>query len=654
MKKLLLLTAGAFATVLSSAMIMKMYYPDGTTQRFNIDDVNKVSYEGNASSRKMVVEYASHTDTLPVVADSVVFTNDEIHTANGHEYVDLGLSYYWATNNVGASDYTLGGKFAWAEIEPSDDLEYRWKSSFDGNKLNEQSGKGFVIQHRHKYTERSIGCVFTDFDIRYTNGGLLKSLLAEDDAAFVKWGPMWSTPSADAWQELLDNCTFKYYEDYQGQSGYLVTSKVPGFEGQSVFFPVEIGMVQDNSGEYHPYEHSIYWTNTLEPSADYYGIYSYGVCFPTPDSKFFGSSLPNTMWSLFSKNMAAHVRPVIHKRMADKYGLKSAGSVQKYQVVYLNSDKSSIMEVEEVAEGKAAIGKGDFMQKIVKPQENLVFNRWSADLSSVERSLSVYPVFVVDTANTYYKVRILCPDTMIWYDQTEKENRTLLPGSPYDSVYVREGEDVPSDWLEKVRYRWAKGYNVKHDLKLTNLHANLDITFDRVVFKDYSEPKGDHRYVDLGLSVNWASGNLSDDVNVSKDSLKKCLWTDDIATKQWGDDWRLPTKEEFQELIDNCYIDRVNGVFNEDGVIDYSVGVAGYLFTSKVPGYEGRSIFLPAREMIVNCGPAPERLELSGVYLTSSKGEDGESFYLFDGEGVSILDYYDIRGWGFLRAVTAK
>ncbi|MBQ4035895.1 MAG: hypothetical protein II623_10615, partial [Paludibacteraceae bacterium] len=136
--------------------------------------------------------------------------------------------------------------------------------------------------------------------------------------------------------------------------------------------------------------------------------------------------------------------------------------------------------------------------------------------------------------------------------------------------------------------------------------------------------------------------------------LKKCLWTDDIATKQWGDDWRLPTKEEFQELIDNCYIDRVSGVFNEDGVIDYSVGVAGYLFTSKVPGYEGRSIFLPAREMVVNCGPAPERLELSGVYLTSSKGEDGESFYLFGGEGVSILDYYDIRGWGFLRAVTAK
>ena len=71
MKKLLLLTAGAFATVLSSAMIMKMYYPDGTTQRFNIDDVNKVSYEGNASGRKMVVEYASQADTLPVTFGQV-------------------------------------------------------------------------------------------------------------------------------------------------------------------------------------------------------------------------------------------------------------------------------------------------------------------------------------------------------------------------------------------------------------------------------------------------------------------------------------------------------------------------------------------------------------------------------------------------------
>ncbi|MBQ1732180.1 MAG: hypothetical protein II037_08235, partial [Bacteroidales bacterium] len=117
MKKLLLLTAGAFATVLSSAMIMKMYYPDGTTQRFNIDDVNKVSYEGNASGRKMVVEYGSQTDTLSAVADSVVFLNGEMRTANGHEYVDLGLSFLWAANNIGATDYALGGKFAWAETE---------------------------------------------------------------------------------------------------------------------------------------------------------------------------------------------------------------------------------------------------------------------------------------------------------------------------------------------------------------------------------------------------------------------------------------------------------------------------------------------------------------------------------------------------------
>ena len=37
--------------------------------------------------------------------------------ANGHEYIDLGLSVKWATCNVGASSsYEYGYPYAWAKL----------------------------------------------------------------------------------------------------------------------------------------------------------------------------------------------------------------------------------------------------------------------------------------------------------------------------------------------------------------------------------------------------------------------------------------------------------------------------------------------------------------------------------------------------------
>ena len=659
MKKLLLLTAGTFATVLSSAMIMKMYYPDGTTQKFNIDDVSKVSYEGNASSRKIVVEYGSQTDTLSAVADSVVFLNGEMRTANGHEYVDLGLSFLWAANNIGATDYALGGKFAWAETEPSTDYEYHWKDSYDDSNLDETSKKGFFIKHRHKYTSRTIGCVFSDYSTRYGSDGLTR-LLSVDDAAYVNWGPMWSTPSDDAWEELLENCTFKYFEDYHGQSGYLLTSTVPGYEDKSIFLPVEIGMFKNNSGEFVPCEQSVYWTSTKKSDAvatnfNPYAADIWGVCLPTPDAQSGFSKdggKPLKMWASFSKSLAGHIRPVIRKRSVEKYGLKSASAngTETYNVVYLNSDRFSILKVESVTEGKAAVGSAELLEKLQKPQENMVFSQWSADLTAVDEDLVVYPIFVTDTLHTYYKVRILCPDTIRAFSEEQGTIEILAPNDPYASIFVREGEDVDSTWLEYSKNIFLNGYNIKHGLKLTDVHSDIDITFERMVNRDFSEQKGKHKFVDLGLSINWASEDIDTySMHISADSLKTLINTGDVATQLWGSEWRMPTIEEFQELIDNCYIDRIRGYFDENG--EY-VGRTGYLFTSKVPGFEGRTIFLRGIEHIMDCGPSPLTLVLNTEYATSTFSFENKAGYIFDGNGVVKNEghYYSIN----LRAVTAK
>ncbi len=145
--------------------------------------------------------------------------------------------------------------------------------------------------------------------------------------------------------------------------------------------------------------------------------------------------------------------------------------------------------------------------------------------------------------------------------------------------------------------------------------------------KDQSFHNG-HEYVDLGLSVKWATCNVGaqnpedygefyawgetraktiftvkgyrfraggesyHDMKLSKydpdeilDNLKKTVldMADDVANVKWGGNWRMPTKEEIEELNWNC-----------DWVWTTQNGVKGVKITSKVEGYTDRSIFIPA------------------------------------------------------------
>ena len=114
------------------------------------------------------------------------------------------------------------------------------------------------------------------------------------------------------------------------------------------------------------------------------------------------------------------------------------------------------------------------------------------------------------------------------------------------------------------------------------------------------------QFVDLGLSVKWATCNVGANAPeqygdyfawgetmpkrryTEKNSLTYCKTMGDIsgnvkydaATANWGGDWRMPTKEEMQELIDKC-----------TWTWTTQNGVKGYKVTSKV---NSNYIFLPA------------------------------------------------------------
>jgi len=150
-------------------------------------------------------------------------------------------------------------------------------------------------------------------------------------------------------------------------------------------------------------------------------------------------------------------------------------------------------------------------------------------------------------------------------------------------------------------------------------------------------PQTEHAYVDLGLpsGTKWATCNVGADSPedygdyfawgettpkdtydwdtyqygdgdtftkyTGSDGLTTLLPEDDAATANWGPDWRMPTKEEWQELLDNTTVTWTT-----------QNGVSGRLFTAA----NGNSLFLPAAGR--RWGGEFDGVSIYGFYWSSS------------------------------------
>ena len=92
---------------------------------------------------------------------------------------------------------------------------------------------------------------------------------------------------------------------------------------------------------------------------------------------------------------------------------------------------------------------------------------------------------------------------------------------------------------------------------------------------------------------------------------------DDVAHVKWGGNWRIPTKEELEELRTKCTW--TSTTLN---------GVKGYSVTSNVDGYTDRSIFLPATGMRIR--QWTENTDTIGRFWGNSivTGDDYDAVYL--------------------------
>ena len=234
------------------------------------------------------------------------------------------------------------------------------------------------------------------------------------------------------------------------------------------------------------------------------------------------------------------------------------------------------------------------------------------------------------------------------------------------SVFAVNAQSV--DYLGKAKKYYAEG-NCEGAKTYLDLYVKLKLELGGAVDKavrDFSaevdkcledKDKGSsekgkhnsHEYVDLGLSVKWATCN----VGASKpedygnyyawgETTTKSSYTEsnsktygksmgdiagnsiyDAATANWGGAWRMPTKAEMQELRDRC-----NWKWTTQN------GVNGY----KVTGPNGNSIFLP----VAGCrlGSSLGSAGSLGYYWSSTPFGSGSSgaYYLYFYSGYHHMD----------------
>lgn len=119
----------------------------------------------------------------------------------------------------------------------------------------------------------------------------------------------------------------------------------------------------------------------------------------------------------------------------------------------------------------------------------------------------------------------------------------------------------------------------------------------------------------------------------------------DTATKLWGSNWRMPTKDEYEALVANCTKEwkTVNGM-------------QGYMITGK-GDYSSNSVFFPAAGTITEMIPGRTKWEQKdefGKYWSSTPANDFSYVFTFNSSWQYLVTNTDPAQIFSVRAVLAE
>ena len=259
-----------------------VYAPNGNTFSYGVENADGVAFylsmtkSGynkpfnftlNAPDNKEYVYAVKKTiqldtDNTEASFYAVKIAKDKfLPSINGYAYVEMGDGLKWATMNVGAtSPDGYGDYFAWGETEAKEDYSwstYKW--------MQEGMSDEWYIT-KYTFADGETDGIWYDGDTFVGDGKTsLKDYDYADDAARQIWKGTWRIPTDAEWTALRNEDNFKWdwTGDYEGTgiAGMVVTSKVSGCEGNTIFLPAAGG--RDGAGPYYAGSYGYYWASSL-------------------------------------------------------------------------------------------------------------------------------------------------------------------------------------------------------------------------------------------------------------------------------------------------------------------------------------------------------------------------------------------------------
>ncbi len=234
-----------------------------------------------------------------------------------------------------------------------------------------------------------------------------------------------------------------------------------------------------------------------------------------------------------------------------------------------------------------------------------------------------YDLYNLEQTTYYYKAYVKTPDGMFESEigQFTKPNAYSDPTGYKDGYgYVDLG--LPSGLL------WA----------YTNVGANIPTEYGNYYAWGETETKETYdwetyQYCDGSeTTLTKYCSDASYGLDGFTDALTTLESDDDAASFNWGGQWRMPTQDEMQELIDNC-----------DTAWTEINGINGMLLTSRT---NGNSIFLPAAGNYDT--NSLNNLTTMGNYWSSSLRTEPPNYawYLYFNSGTcNVSDFYRFYGY---------
>ncbi len=413
------------------------------------------------------------------------------------------------------------------------------------------------------------------------NGYTDKLIVLEstDDVAALSWGGNWKMPDKMDFEELVKFCT-SYHIKYNGINGICFT----GPSGNSIFLPF--------GGQRYNFETNIdgaYWSSSLCLGNDYYPLYrEIGWTWNCQNAwslelDYYDASLPNITGR--NREDGKNIRPVFTPK---KCQMQSNCS-------YFSASFSNIYVTEKETQKNVEVFTSSNSWKIIsKPN-------WCNIISSTENTFTIN----IAKNNSYYRKGVVVLETT--------EGKKL-------SINIWQSGSVAKSGHEYV------------DLGLPSGTLWATCNLGAFVPEEYGG------YYAWGETSTKRTYTKSNHYYTGKPSVLPP--SSDAATANWGNDWQMPTKEQFEELIDNCT--RTWTIWN---------GTNGWLLTGK----NGNFIFLPItgefeeddQHFYENGGIGP-----CGFYHTSSRSNSDEKWYLcFDPSGVWIYSLKELHSGFPVRPV---